>query len=58
MFQDPILNDGIRHCYGFFAANSWILQPLSEVVLYDDNVIIAILGPFERPIETLSLKVP
>ncbi len=48
MFHDPVLDNGISHRKGFFAAYNMTLRPFSEVVLHGNDVIVVILGLLER----------
>ncbi len=47
MFQYTVLDYGVIHCEGFLAADCSTLCPLGEVILHDNDIIIAILGRFE-----------
>ncbi len=47
MFQDPFLNYGIGHCEGFLTADCSTLHPLGEVVLHDNDIIVAVMGHLE-----------
>ncbi len=47
MFENPVLNNSINHSYGFFATDCPTLHTLGEVVLHDNNIIIAVLGPLK-----------
>ncbi len=41
MFQYPVISNGINHSYGFFAPDCSTLHPLGEVVLHNNDIIIA-----------------
>ncbi len=48
MFQDPVLNHSVNYGKGFLTTDCSTLHPFSEVVLHDNDIIVAILSNFER----------
>ena len=47
VFQDPILNHSVSYGKGFLTTDCLTLHPFSEVVLHDNDIIVAILSRFE-----------
>ncbi len=48
VLQDAVLNHSFSYGKGFLTADCSNLHPFSEVVLHDNDIIIAILSRFER----------
>ncbi len=48
MFQESLLDHGISHGKGFLTTDCSTLHPFSEVVLHDNDTIVAILSRFQR----------
>ncbi len=47
VFQDPILNYSVSYGKGFLTTDCSAIHPLGEVVLHDNDIIVAVLSHFE-----------
>ncbi len=47
MFQDPVLNHSVSYGKDFLTADCSTLHPFGEVVLHDNDIIVAVLSCFE-----------
>ncbi len=47
MFQNPILNDSLSYGKGFLTTDCATLYPFSEVVLHDNDILVAVFSRFE-----------
>ncbi len=47
VFQDPILNHSVSYSKGFLTTDCSSLHPFGEVILHDNEVIVAVLSRVE-----------